>query len=107
MSEDKLFNELFDNYVERTPRCKAIQVRYENAWKVSELLRRSGLGTKVISTGDVFTIEVLRGDETLFIADVIAGDAIVTHGDYLYNDGGLSLVPGSQFRRTWEKDTGG
>jgi predicted flavoprotein YhiN len=96
---DALFEKLFDNYTERKPRCQAAMLRYETVWDIAKFLREQGLGTKVTATGDIFELEVLKGEETMFIANVHEGDVIV------FNDyANVSHVPGREFRRTWEKD---
>jgi hypothetical protein len=93
------FDKLFENFIERRPRCSAAVLRYETVWDIAKWLRGQGFGTKVISVGDVFALEVLLGDQVLFTADVNAGDTIVYRGE-----ANVSHVPGRDFRTTWERD---
>jgi hypothetical protein len=99
MDQQDLFSELFDNYTERRLRCQAVRLRCENVWDVARFLREMGFGTRITATVGVFELEVLKGEDTLFTADVNENDAIV------FNDySNVSHVEGREFRRIWERD---
>lgn len=101
--EDVLGDELFDDYVERQPRCRAVTVNPENIYKVAEWLNQQGFHTKVDAHNNGRTLEVIssRPDEgSLFTANANSHDVIQYAGGH-----NVSHIPGADFRRIWEKET--
>lgn len=93
--------EAFDDFVERKPRCKAVMLHPGNVWDVAKGLRNLGLGTQINARlSETFTLEVLRGDQSLFTADVGDGDVIILTGT-----DNVSCTPAREFRKTWERYT--
>lgn len=90
--------EPFISYIERTPRCNAVELRRENVAQVSQFLRGCGYYTTLID-GKEFTLTVmLPSTEVLFTADVDEGDAII------HSDSSVHMVKGVDFRRMWKKE---
>lgn len=93
-------DDLFDGYIERRPRCRAVRLNPGNAWQVAEFLRGLGLSTSVNANHSVFMIEVSDATGTvLFQADANERDAVLYHADM-----SVSLVPGRDFVRLWERE---
>lgn len=98
--EDALGDELFDDYVERQPRCRAVTVRIENIYKIAQWLNNQGFHTKVDADNSKCTLEIISNKESLFVVDAGERDAIQWAGP-----GNINRIPGAEFRRIWEKET--
>jgi hypothetical protein len=95
------FMDLFDDFIERKPRCQAIQLCPDNVWKVAEFLQKEGYSTKVNARigEEHFTLEVGGYTNENLVANVDSRDALV-YGGF----GNISIIPGREFRQKWEKE---
>jgi hypothetical protein len=95
---DPYNDKLFEKYIERKPRCKAVELRQSNVWDVAQYLVMQGWNTQVSWTDGDLKLDLKRDDVQL-TASIEAGDALMINGYY-----DVELIPGSEFRRNWEKE---
>lgn len=93
-----MYAEPFCGYVERQPRCEAVELRYENVWPVAQMLIQLGYEVNVRQAKEGLFLEAKR-DDTSFTANVDNGDALIVNG---YAD--LEHIAGAEFRRAWQKE---
>jgi hypothetical protein len=89
---------LFEPFVERKTRCKAVMLRYENVWAVAQHLVARRYETKISWGSNGLVLEAQREDQS-FKANVENGDTLMLNG---YDD--VEYVPGTEFRRAWERE---
>lgn len=92
-------NTLFDAYIERKPRCRAVQVTHDNVWDVAQTLIERGYDVAVRSAKGMLFLEVQR-DDTHFTVDVLKYDALKLRGDGY----SVEYIPGQDFRSEWERE---
>lgn len=92
-------DDLFRSYVERRPRCNAVQVSHNNLWGVAAWLQRNGMGVDVQSGEHAMLRIKRRGEQADLIVNVNDADALV--GDFYTN---FVVVPGREFRERWERE---